>query len=304
MDYNIIISLTALVVSFVAAVFTIKTFWLKTGCKIRYWLSYRSSFESDDAYIRELAIENIKDKAIAVYDIYIRFGYNIYIDLLNHPNNIESTKLPIIIPPYEIKVFTFYPQILYTTQTNQRVTNIDDLFTKINDAKIILSTNHGKIIAKKPSKGWSPWSNYWNNYYTAIVKPQRLCYDGITYNDVAYGTHIQYLVIITLRDNTKIKCPIYRIEDPKVNFFAKIDFSKDSLKDKASLYDFLEEQKRKNMIDYNSIEIIDMKSNVDTLFNQYKETDNIRSLNWLQYKILGPIVTIYIEWKRKRKNKR
>lgn len=303
MDYNTIISLTALLVSFVAAVYTIKTFWLKTGCKIRYWLSYRKTFESEDLYVRELVIENMKDKAITVYNIYIRFGHNIYIDLLSHPKDIESTISPIIIPPYEIKVFTFYPQVLYTTQTNERVLNIGDMFAHINDAKIILSTNYGRITAKKSLKGWNPYNNYWNNYYTTIVTPQRLCYDGITYKDVAYGTHIQYLAIITLRDNTKIKCPIYRIEDPKVNFFAKIDFSEESLKDQESLYDFLEEQKRKNLIDYNSIEIIDMRSTVDTLLNTYKKETNVRSLNWFQYKIYGPIITIYIEWKRRRKKK-
>ena len=54
--------------------------------KFAGWLGESSSIISEHKYYRTLLLENLKDKDLVVFDIYIRIGHNIYLDMLDKDN--------------------------------------------------------------------------------------------------------------------------------------------------------------------------------------------------------------------------
>lgn len=284
------------VAAFLVAVVALVVSWValsqKKGCKIRCGIGLATSIESEGYYVKEVIVENLKDKSIAIYDMYLRIGVNTYIDLFNRPHHPGRPAItPDIIPPFEIKVYSFYPPVYYDCH-NIKITNIDNLITR-KDAKIVLSTNTGKVIADTNMKLWFPMSDFWGNHRTLLVRPQRLSYKGDTYKDRSYGRGVLYLAVITTKDCKEHEYPIYKDPSNKVGYFYKVKFNKECLANKDKVYQFLEEQKSVGNIDYEKLEIIDWSEEVKTLESSIHGEDEIQTSNWFQYRIIGKIETLY-----------
>lgn len=291
---GLVISGIAMIVSAIALIYTIKTFWLKKGCDVRCNLTTSSSFETEEVYVGEIELENLKDKTIAIYNIYLRFGANVYLDLLCHPTSMEASTQTIILNPYEVKVIKLPPQVIYVSDL-QRVLGVEK-YLNIK-SKVVLSTNYGKIEVKNNVKRWEPISDYWKNYSTQIIQPFRLFHGGNTYYDRCYGSKTLYLANISLSDGTKLSCPIYK--DVKVQYFSKLDFTDVSLNSKDDLLKFLCEQRDSNNIDFQDIEIIDLKSEIKSIKDRYRSTVEIKPIGKLRYYVIERMRTIYYKWRHK-----
>ena len=136
---SIIISAIALIVSVIALIYTAETYWLKTGARIRGACDICSSVACEDMYVSKITLENSKDRAIAIYKIYLRFGHNIYVKL----DDFESA--PLILDPFEVFRKEYDPIDFYDTGTTRVKINhlFDDKSVRL---KIILSTSEGKFI--------------------------------------------------------------------------------------------------------------------------------------------------------------
>ena len=283
-----------MIVSAIALIYTIKTFWLKKGCHVRCNIATSSSFETEEVYVNEIELENLKDKTIAIYNIYLRFGANVYLDLLCHPTCMEASTQTVILNPYEVKVIKLHPQVIYVSNL-QRVLGIEN-YLNIRST-VVLSTNYGKIEVKNNVKRWEPLNDYWKNYSTLIIQPYRLFHGGNTYNDRCYGSRILYLVNVNLYNGTKLSCPIYK--DVKVQFFNKLTFTDAILSSKEDLTKFLYEQRDSNNIDFKDIEIIDLKSEIESIKGRYHSTIEIKPISKFRYYTIERIRTIYYKWRCK-----
>lgn len=76
--YSALITILALLVSVWALWVAIKALNLKCGNKVVGYYNVESSIDSSIPYIKEIVLQNLKDKEVAIQDIYIRFGRDIY----------------------------------------------------------------------------------------------------------------------------------------------------------------------------------------------------------------------------------
>lgn len=197
--WSLLISFVALIAAVTAAIYTIKTFFLKKGCQVAVQLRrILISSTNIEPYVSQIILENRKDKEVTVYNIYVQINESIYLDLLHQlPDRISPIK-PILLPPFGVKIINLGPPIAYNEGT-LRVDNANELF-KYKWENIVLSTNYGKVIAESVTI-WEPSSKQDN---TKIIYPIWLHYGGSdTYESPSIHSHTRFLVTITHPDGRK-----------------------------------------------------------------------------------------------------
>lgn len=298
----ILISCISLFVSVIVLFITYKTYILKYGHKVRGWIGISSSITSSNNYFHSLVLENLKDKDLVIFDIYVRFGHNIYLNMLDKDDLNESYFH--IIPALSTKEFRFGPAIEYISGTE--LVNSSQLFdNNRTNQSIVLATNQGKVVVRPFKKGWSPISDYFNNYGTVIINPIRYYSDNSIYGRKGkekervnpaidystYGNQTLFLVVLKRKYFGVVTYPIWK--SCKVQYFSDIDFTEESLTSKESLKKFLLKEKSNKRIDFESIDtIIDFQSYVSDVRKKYT-TDPIQfePENWFTYRIVDKIQT-------------
>ena len=89
----------------------------------------------------EIKLQNTRDKELAISNIYIRFGRNVYIDMLEKKSRFDM--YDIVIPPFGSAILNFGPVFLYSNGLKKA--NVEALLNMRN-GKIVLQTNEGKIV--------------------------------------------------------------------------------------------------------------------------------------------------------------
>lgn len=312
----LIISTISLLISTIVLVITYKTYILKYGQKVRGWVGEASSITSDNKYFHTLILENLKDKDLVVFEIYIRFGYNIYLDMLDKDDLNEHYFH--IVPALSIKEFRFGAPIDYVDGGN--IVNLSDLiFDNKIRKQIILSTNYGKIKVSKFKKGWNPITDYFRNYGTELIQPVRYYSSSSIYGKTGkremqsaidyttYGNKTLYLVILKRKHFGIVTYPIWK--DSKVIYFNKIDFSDEALSNKSSLKKFILHQRSIGKIEFERIEeIVDFQEYVRGIRKNYTLSQHpIKAENWFTYNVIDRLQTYKYKiqefYKRKRKSK-
>ena len=102
------ISLIALLISIIALIYTAKTFYLKHGSDLRGFFTVASSICCEDQYVNEIAIENMKDRSLTIYKIFLLLGHSYYVQLVNFEDN------PLILKPFETYSKQFDPIDFYS----------------------------------------------------------------------------------------------------------------------------------------------------------------------------------------------
>ena len=241
---TITISITALVVSITALIYTAKTYLLKQGLDIRVFFSIRSDIYCEDKYVDGLTIENMKDRSTAIFKIYLLLGRNYYLEIEDFEN------APLILKPFETYSKQYDPVEFYSASTKR----ID--LNKLWDSrkhKIILSTSDGKYIIKKRINKWDPIPDVFKNYMTAIIRPMRLIY-----KNKSYGSNAKFIVEVQLKDGKEEIIPIYP-RDYKIRKFRNFRLTQESLSSKETLEEFLHQQRIKGSLNCANLNIHDIE---------------------------------------------
>lgn len=287
---NIWIATIGLIVSTVVLFFTISTWKLKIGQSVR--ASLITSI-TDKYYISNIIIENLKDRDLVIFGIYLKFGANIYIDLLDIDTHYD--RYHHIIPALSTRVFELGPALYYSEHSFE--VDIDHLLKNWENGNIILLTNMGKIKAKKFKKSWSPISQYFNNYGTHYIKTHRFytkesvpssreqSENFIDYS--SYDKNVQYIVTLKFSDGK-----IYDLDIPSIKTytpFQKLNFTPDVLTSCESLKQYLLESRENKLIEFDKIIQI---TNIANIIAKNKkglfptpEHYSIKMLNIFQYHI-------------------
>ncbi len=77
---NLLVASVGLVVSSIVLYITILSWKLKIGQSVRASLGITTT---DKSYVSNIIVENFKDRDLVIFGIYLKFGANIYIDLLD-----------------------------------------------------------------------------------------------------------------------------------------------------------------------------------------------------------------------------
>ncbi|MGA3703317.1 hypothetical protein ACI2TA_08205 [Ralstonia nicotianae] len=281
----------ALVISAFALIIALRNYRRKAGVLVRGYFTTGSSIFSNDRYITKIGLENLKDRSITIYAIYIKFGHNYYLEL-------EEFDQPITLKPFETYHKEFGDIEFYSINLHQ--ISLDDLFTDTKIKKrIVLSTSDGRYTVPPSKRIWNPVSDFFHNYATAIIRPNRGTYKG---RDL--GANVVYVIEVKSSNGEEAIFPIHSL-DYEHQRFIPFKITKESLESKEALEALL-----KAAVDNGSL--ICEKFKVHDITAWRSARDKIpekkkiipRPYNAFSYYVLGRIGTLISNRKMHQENKR
>ncbi len=293
---NLWIAASGLIVSVVVLIVSVRTWRLKKGQSVR--ASYEISI-TDKAYVSRIIIENLKDRDLIIFGIYLKYGSNIYVDMLDI--NTHYDRYHHIIPGLSTRVFELGPALYYSEHSFE--VNIEHLLQKLNTASIILQTNLGKIKAKRFKKGWSPISQYFRNYGTHYIRVHRFYTEksvpssrnqSENYIDYSsYDHRVKYVVKLKFADGS-----VHDFDIPSIMSyipFQKLCFTPEVLSSSDNLKQYLLESRANNLIEFSDIIQV---TNISDILTKNKERlfptpqgYKIESLSKFQYYVVWRVRT-------------
>lgn len=288
----LLISVVALIVSIIALVYTARTYWLKSGSNIRGSFGLvSSSVTCEDQYVSSLTLENLKDRAVVIFKVYLKLGHNYYVEIEDFEKN------PLILKPFEAYHREYDPIDLYSINMNR--INLNNLFSdkKIKE-QIVISTSDGKYVVRSWIRHWDPVYDFFRNHLTAVVQPARATYKG-----KSYGINAKYIVEIKTEGGREETIPIYP-RDNESRKFRDFLLTKESLETKEALEEYLYDQVSAGLLNCEEIRVRDVKTRLDEIYeSENKKTIEATYIGWVMYNIAGPIITKVSDYRLRRKNK-
>jgi hypothetical protein len=244
----------------------------------------------EDSYISSVTLENLKDRAITVFGIYIRLGRNHYIEIE------EFEEAPLIIRAFETWYKEYEPIDFYAFNA-QKLDMNDLLWGRKVRQQLVLSTGDGKHIVKEFHRPWQPVLDYF--YKNPLIRPVgavRLYHRG-----KVLGGSVRYVVEIIGEDGELTILPIYP-GDHGLNRFGMI-LTKKSIEDHSALETFLIEQRKKGQFQCASFKILTVEDiRPKSGIHDGKERAKARSHGFFVFHIIGPLIVWYDRRKRKRES--
>jgi hypothetical protein len=266
---------TALVISLVAGSYTVRSFLLKAGTRIRGSFSITSSITCDDKYVSDVTLYNMKDRAVVVLKILLQLGRGYYIEL----DNFESS--PLILHPFEAWHREYEPIEMYTV--NMRRINLEELLdSKQVKRRLVLSTADGRYVVRDWIRSWNPDMLFFQNNAAAIIRPRRSQFDG-----KSYGSNALYIVEVTRADGEREVVPIYR-SDHSSRKFRQFQLTAEALGSARRLEEFLLTQAIAELLPCRDLRVHDLETWRATVYEEranppVKLTPN----SWFRYHVLG-----------------
>jgi hypothetical protein len=287
----IVLPLVAIAVSFSALAVAVLNYRRKSSQRIRGSFGLATSIHGEDEYISSVTIENLKDRAVTIFGIYLRVGYHHYIEIERFENK------PLILKAYETWHNEYGPIDFYAANT--RKINMNNLLSdRAFKKQLVLSTGDGRYVIKKGPKRWNPVVQYFKNYLTVPARPVRSVYKSKT-----LGGNAKYVVDLVGSDGEPVIIPIYRNDDTR-RTFRDFNLTKDSLESAEALTKYLQDQKQLGKLICRSFEVVDVDSvRKKNQGFEYGEVKNVKAYGFFVYYILGPLVTYYQNRMTSKKNK-
>jgi hypothetical protein len=278
----------------VSLAYTVLAFHLKSGIHIRGTFSLvSSSISCQDGYIKNITIENLKDKAAVIYGIYLRLASNCYLIL----ETFEAG--PLILKPFE--VFTkeydpvdFYSMSMKTLDLRQMLKT-----ERMNKIKIVLSTGEGLYHVKQSIRIKRAYELFFRNYLTAIALPIKSVHKGR-----AYGGNAMYLIDLVNSNGEEACIPIYP-QDHTVQRFRDFPLTQESLASRDSLEKYLRIKMEEGRLRCASLNVIDMKARRDNLYKDYgRDPIPVKPMSKIAHESIGLAYTFTSNAKNSWRNRR
>lgn len=275
----------------ISVYFTYKITQTKFGVDVRGQAQWVDSVYSDEKYVSSIKLQNFKDKSIAIFSIYVRIGHNYYIEIE------EFEDSPLILNPFETINRNYDPIEFYNF--NSCKIRISSLPSKlIYSSELILYTSEGRYNVRKRIPNDNLVMHYFNNHLTAIAKPIRLPFKG-----VSYGGNTKFIVEF-IYENGKSEVVPLQEEDYSWQKFKRFSLSKDALRSKDDLERFLEDKISNSLLTCASFTVYDLNEKRKEIFEGTYKEHLARQVNWFEYYILGKILTTVAEFRLKLKNRK
>lgn len=286
-------SIVALIVSVIALVYTIKTYVLKSGANIRATFGRCSgSVSCEDQYISSITLENLKDRAVVIFKIYLKIGHSYFLEIEDFDEN------PLILKPFEVFKNEYDSIDLYSINLSR--INLNKLFAdKRVKKQVVLSTTDGKYSVTSSINRWDPIYDFFRNHLTAVIKPRRATYKG-----KAYGINTKYIVDIKTENGKEEAIPIYP-RDYEIKKFNKFHLTKESLETKEALEEYLYDQVGLDLLNCTEITVYNMEDWFkDVYASEFNEIIEAKYFGWFKYNVIGPLLTKYSDYRLKQNNKK
>jgi len=280
----------SLCVSVLAFVVALMNYRRKAGQYVRGSFSTTSSVACNDMYLSSLVIENLKDRAITVFAIYLRAGTNYYIEV----ENFETS--PMVLGAFQTYRKEYGPIEFYSVNL-KRISLRPLLGARKTKLRLVLSTGDGKYVVPLEIRRWTPTITFLRNHLTAVIRPVRSTYKG-----QHIGGNVRFVIDFQNEDGRDEIVPIHP-RDFEVKIFRDFQLSQEALETKETLEAFLQRQAESGKLVCKKWTVIDMQAWRDRQHSDYSETYvEAPVYGPLQYYVIGRLSTMYLNWKQRREN--
>ena len=286
-----IFGIVGIIASPLALLFGYLRYSTKAGIRIYGSFSTCSSIACNDVYVASVTLENQKDRAITIFAIYLRIGYNYYVEV----DNFESS--PMILKAYETFKKEYDPIDFYSVSMKRILLNKMFQDKKV-PKQLILSTSRGKYAVPKRFRYWNPAHDFFKNHTIATIHPARSTYKG-----QSYGSNVLYLIEAILEDGTEQIFPVHSRDD-EIRRFKNFLFTKESLLSKSSLEAFLKQQQDEGNLVVKSVVVHDLVEWRNRVYDENTIEIEGRGYSRFHVFVMGWIYTRISSWSLRRKNKK
>lgn len=263
---------------------------LKVGMRLRGGYGTTSTVACEESFVSRVVLENLKDRPVTIYGIYLRVGYNIYIVIEDFADK------PLTLKAFETYQNDYDPIDYYSVGTS-RIAVGKFLGSRKLKKRLVVSTSDGKYTVRQLVRRWDPVYDFFRNHMTSIVHPMRSVYKG-----KAYGSNTLYLVELTFEDGSEQIVPIFP-RDNEVKRFWNLRLTAKSLESKEELEALL--LNAKSRLAAKTIVVHDLQASRDERFEQQEQhTVKARPTTALEYYVLGYILTRLSNWRMRQENKK
>jgi hypothetical protein len=256
-----------------------KNYWRKAGIHMRGSFSIASSISCDDSYVSNVILENLKDRAITIFTIYLRVGHSYYIEIEDFSDR------PLLLKPYESHHKEYGPIQFYGVNMNR--IDLNPLFKSPSVPKrLVLSTSEGKYVVPSVIRQWSPIGDFFRNHMTAIIRPVQAMY-----KDKYIGGNVKY-VIEFIGDNGQSEIVPIHPSDYQLKMFRKFSLTRESLESLTTLNDYLREQQLSGKLVCQSFTVLDMDSWRERANESYSDKRvHAEYIGFFNYHVFGRVAT-------------
>lgn len=285
------ISLTAIGISTAALVISLRNYLRKSGVFVRGSFSLASSRDCNDRFVSNIVLENLKDRAVTIFGIYLRVGHSYYVELE------ELEEKPLVLRAFETYRKELGPIEFYAASTNK--VDLNDLLADEKVRKhLVLSTSDGKYVVPHNRNRWHPVGEYFRNHFAAAIHVVPSQYKGR-----ALGSNIRYVVEV-VSDNGAIEIVPIHPEDFRIKRFRAFPLTQASLETREALEEYLLEQQEAGRLQCSKLAVHDVEQWRQTTDEHYsKERTKVPYVGALQHYVLGPVLTKYSDWRMERSNR-
>ncbi|HET9183499.1 MAG TPA: hypothetical protein VFP59_15290 [Candidatus Angelobacter sp.] len=285
-------NLITVAISLTALFLTARNYLRKAGIYVRGVFTTASSRDCDDQYVAEFILENLKDRAVTIFAIYLKIGHHCYLEL----ENLEDK--PLILKAFETYQKHCGPIEFYSV--NMHRVDLNELFADRKIKKrIILSTSDGKYTVPSNMRRWSPVHNYFQNYMTILPHPVRTSLKGTD-----LGGNVKFVVEFIPEKGKEEIVPIHA-RDYELKIFRNFSLTREALSSKEALEQFFEAKKKESKLQSGTIVVHDMQEWREKKHDSYKmEPFKIQYVGAFEYHVVGRIYSKYSNWKTDRENRR
>lgn len=264
----------------------------KSGLDIQGSYTVSSNRDCDDKYVSSIILENLKDRSITIFAIYLQVGRPYHVEL----DNFEDA--PLILKPFETFRKEYGPIEFYAF--NMKKVKMDALLDSNNVRKrLVLSTSQGRYVIRKSLYRWDPIIEYFRNSYAATPKPITS-----TYKQLSLGSNVRYVVELGFKNGENQIIPIHR-RDHELKRFRSFRLTPESIADKEALEAFLESMRVEGKLNCETLKVTDIDAWRETNRTGYEDPKIVLTdIDPIRYHIFGRLQSIYTDWRMKRDNRR
>jgi len=276
MDISIYLPIISLSIAISALSISLFNYLRKSGISIVSSFSIMSSGDSPDDFIANITLQNLKDKAISIFGIYLDIGPQIFVEIKNYKED------PLIIKPYE-SFYLKYGPVLYYSHNFIKIDLNDLLQNKKIKKRIVLSTIQGRYNTKYRKPFWTPTQQYFSNAYTKLIQPIIIDIKG---DHIGPGN--DYALLLQKQDNNEVMS--LNKDDYKYEVFRKFNLSKECLENKINLQDYLNSQIEKGRLNVDKVTVYDINE-IKEFYSRFSKQERykIGKMSYFRYYVLGYI---------------
>lgn len=288
----VLLGFISLSLAFLSVYLAIQNHRRKTGAHIRGAFTSCQSRDCDDDFVAEIILENRKDRAVTVFGIYIRIGFNLYLTLEQFEDE------PLTLKPFETYVKSFGPIEFYVV--NLRKIAVRNLLSNPNVKKrIYLSTSEGKYKVRTLVPRWSPTLEYFANHATGLLQPVRSIHNGRS-----IGSNVKF-VIDFVNANDKVQTIPIRGDDYQLKLFRDFSLTRESLLSKEALEQYLHQMQEDGRLSSKNVVVYDAEAWRARVHDEYNAPPlKAEPLGFIRYYVFNALSTRYQNLRAARRNRR